>query len=487
MRTKRKEYFNQVRNGFVFFYLLYLALCMFMPLRLVTESVSSCAYKFFSVMAVIIMLLDLWIYRKGLKKIEYLFPFLFILMGIISAIVNYHYELLSNIKTLTLMSAHFTFFYMLNTHWENGKSKELVTRLMQGFIAIWFVSSVVSLAEFVVGYSNILDNTHGDLSGRRLGFYDQRLFGAFGDPNYASVLAIVAICFCAVFLTRKGNNIFLKIYYITNIIVQWMYIVLSGSRTALLSICVGVGVVALMFLWKYLKKKALACAQCALISLLIAAFCIGATCSFYSATKNALSYVPGFYMEAVELRDKPKSTSESATEPTIPQSVDLNREDVENSDNISNNRFAIWKDAITIWKSTPIVGATSRGYLAYAKDKIGDLYIVERAYATHNGYLSILLFSGILGTLVMMAWMGFLLYRIIRYLLYRVGSGDSKYVEVVILFAGILSMGVAAMLLSLVFYDTMISGAVFWTMCGYLLDLTKNPQKEKRKNYREYM
>ena len=480
MRTKRKEYFNQVRNGFVFFYLLYLALCMFMPLRLVTESVSSCAYKFFSVMAVIIMLLDLWIYRKGLKKIEYLFPFLFILMGIISAIVNYHYELLSNIKTLTLMSAHFTFFYMLNTHWENGKSKELVTRLMQGFIAIWFVSSVVSLAEFVVGYSNILDNTHGELSGRRVGFYDQRLFGAFGDPNYASVLAIVVISFCAIFLARERNNIFLKIYYVANIIVQWVYIVLSGSRTALLCVCVGVGAVTLIFLWNYLRKKGFACVQCVSVSMFMVAFCVGATCGFYSTTKNVMSYVPGFYMEAVEMEDKQEIT-------TTPQSVDLNREDVENSDNISNNRFTIWKDAITIWKTTPIVGATSRGYLEYAKNKVGDLYIVERSYAIHNGYLSTLLFSGILGTMAMVAWIGFLLYRIIRYLLYRVGSGDSKYVEVVILFAGILSMGVAAMLLSLVFYDTMISGAVFWTMCGYLLDLTKNPQKEKRKNYREYM
>ncbi len=487
MGSVRKEYFNRLRNGFVFFYLLYLALCMFIPLRLVTEPISSYLYTAFSFVAVIIMFLELWIYKEELKRIEYIFPFFFILVGSISTIVNYHYELLSNIKALALMTAHFVFFYMLNTHWENDKSKELVAQLMQGFLATWFVSSTVSVAEFVVGYSNVLDSTHGELSGRRLGFYEQRLFGAFGDPNYASVLSVVAICFCAIFLTRKGKKTLLKTYYIINIIVQWIYIVLSGSRTALLSICVSVGTVVLIFLWNYLRKKGWACIQYILIPILISIFCVGVTCGIYSLTKDVVSYVPGFYSETRDSHSE-ASGSENNQEPTKElQKVDLTRDDVESSDNISNNRFAIWKDAITIWKTTPVIGATSRGYLEYAKDKIGDLYIVERSYAIHNGYLSTLLFSGILGTAVMVVWLGFLLYRIIKYLVYKSSFRDSEYMEVVLLFAGILSMGAATMLLSMVFYETMISGAIFWMMCGYILDLTKNPQKEKRTNYCEYM
>lgn len=483
LERKGTNLFFKGRETFIFFYLTYLALCMFIPFRLVTEAISSHIYTAVAFIGVLILLLDLWFARENLKKIEYLFPFLFVLTGLISTLVNYQYELLANIKILAIMAVQFDCFYMLNTHWKKQDSKGIVFKMMQSFLVVWFVAVVISLGEFVVGYAMDLGSDRGDLSYLRQGFYDERLFGTFADPNYASVLSVVAICFCAIFLRKKDNKIPLKIYYIINILMQWLYVVLSGSRTALLSMCTALGVVALVLLWNYLRRKDVAEIHCIVISFLVALLCVGIICGCYSATKEVMSYIPGLYIEAEEAED-PEENPESAT---TPQKVDLNREDVENSDNLSNNRFTVWKDAITIWKSTPIVGATSRGYLEYAKDKVGNLYIVERSYVTHNGYLSTLLFSGLLGTAVMVGWIGFLLYRIIKYLFYRSCSEDLEYVNVVVLFAGVMSMGVATMLLSLVFYETMISGAVFWMMCGYLLDLTKNPQKEKRKTCCEYM
>ncbi len=483
LERKGTDLFFKGREAFIFFYLTYLALCMFIPFRVATEAISSYIYTAVAFLGVLALLLDLWLSRKNLKKIEYLFPCLFILAGIISTLVNYQYELVSNIKILAIMAVQFNCFYMLNTHWKNQDSKALVVKLMQSFLVVWFVAVAISLGEFVVGYAMDLGPDRGDLSYLRQGFYDERLFGTFADPNYASVLSVIAICFCAIFLRRKGNKILLKIYYIINILMQWLYVVLSGSRTALLSMCLGVGVVALVLLWNYLRQKDFEWVHCILIPIFMALFCVGIICGCYSATKEVMSYIPGLYTEVEEGKEVEENRKSAST----PQKMDLNREDVENGDNISNNRFTIWKDAITIWKSTPIVGATSRGYLEYAKDKVGDLYIVERSYVTHNGYLSTLLFSGLLGFAVMVGWIGFLLYRIIKYLFYMACSEDSEYVNVVLLFAGVMSMGVATMLLSLVFYETMISGAVFWMMCGYLLDLTKNPQKEKRKTCQEYM
>ncbi len=473
--------FFKVREWYVFLYLTYLALSMFIPFRVATEAISSYIYTVVAFVGVLILLLDLWLSRKNLKKIEYLFPLLFVLAGIISALVNYQYELFSNIKILAIMAVQFDCFYMLNTHWKNQGSKELVSKLMQSFLIIWFIAVGISLVEFVIGYAMDLGPDRGDLSYLRQGFYDERLFGTFADPNYASVLSVVAICFCVIFLLkRKEKSIFLKIYYIINIVMQWLYVVLSGSRTALLSLCVGLGAVVLILLWNYLTQKGLVQIHCFVIPILLALFCVGVICGCYTATKDAMSYVPGCYTEVEKAEDNQGSAS-------TPQKTNLNREDVESSDNISNNRFTIWKDAITIWKSTPIVGATSRGYLEYAKDKIGNLYIVEKSYVIHNGYLSTLLFSGILGAIVMVAWIGFLLYRIIKYLLCQTYLEDSNYVQVVILFASVLAMSVATMLLSLVFYETMIPGALFWMMCGYLLELTKNPSKKKRNRCREYM
>ncbi len=476
--------FFKGREGFIFFYLTYLALCMFIPFRLATEAISPYIYTGIAFVGVVMLLLDLWISRKNLKKIDYLFPLLFVFAGVISALVNYQYELFSNIKILAIMAVQFNCFYMLNTHWKNHGSKELVQKLMQSFLVIWFVSVAISLGEFIVGYAMDLGPDHDDISYLRQGFYDERLFGTFADPNYASALSVVAICFCIIFLQRKQKNIFLKIYYIINILIQWLYIVLSGSRSALLSICVGLGSVVLILLWNYLRKKEAAYVHCIIIPIFVALFCVGIACGCYTATKDIMSYVPGCYEQII---DEETIDDDDQGSTSLPQKVDLNREDVENSDNVSNNRFTIWKDAITIWKTTPIIGATSRGYLEYAKDHVGNLYIVERSYVTHNGYLSTLLFSGILGTAVMVVWLGFLLYRIIKYLVYKSSFRNSEYREVVLLFAGILSMGAATMLLSMVFYETMISGAIFWMMCGYILDLTKNPQKEKRTNYREYM
>ncbi|MGC3666861.1 O-antigen ligase domain-containing protein, partial [Enterococcus faecalis] len=57
----------------------------------------------------------------------------------------------------------------------------------------------------------------------RIGFLESRLFGVFGDRNYGATTALVTIILCLYYLFKYLNtkNIFIKIFLVVNIVVQF--------------------------------------------------------------------------------------------------------------------------------------------------------------------------------------------------------------------------------------------------------------------------
>ena len=75
-----------------------------------------------------------------------------------------------------------------------------------------------------------MDNRYYPL---RMGFLGNRLFGVFPDPNFGATISVVVILLSVYYIKTNSNRAF-TLFNSLNILLQLMFISLSGSRTALI-------------------------------------------------------------------------------------------------------------------------------------------------------------------------------------------------------------------------------------------------------------
>ena len=92
---------------------------------------------------------------------------------------------------------------------------------------------------------------------------------------------------------------------------------------------------------------------------------------------------------------------------------DLVRDDV-GGDNLTNNRSTIWVNYLDLYKKKPVFGFSINTALPYATEHDPNGYLAQTQYVTHNGYLSLLVETGILGFLFMAAFLIVMLIRNVK-------------------------------------------------------------------------
>ncbi len=142
--------------------------------------------------------------------------------------------------------------------------------------------------------------------------------------------------------------------------------------------------------------------------------------------------------------------------------VELERTDLDKQD-FSNGRLERWGDAIDIFKSAPIFGASPRGIFEFAQVHNPETTMAKYKYSISNVYLEILVETGIIGALVILLIIAKTALTIIfntfkkRY--------DSKFLvlsSLVLLLAG------AAGLQSDLFFNLTFGGFTFWLLLGLI-------------------
>ena len=208
--------------------------------------------------------------------------------------------------------------------------------------AFMLVCSVISIVQFAlqIGYTVEVGEKHF-----YQGFYESRLFGVYQDPNYASITGIMSVFLCMYNFT-KVKNIFFRIFYVVNIIVQFMYTVMSGSRTAEVCLLVTIFIGAFFVIRKYCFKLDFKRTTAVVVSLFLGISCSLTVYFTIPASKYVLQFAPSFI-------------SSEQKEP-----VTFERADVEGNPDISNLRFKIWESGLEIYTGHPIFGTSPRAQLA---------------------------------------------------------------------------------------------------------------------------
>lgn len=381
----------------------------------------------------------------------------FLISYFLSFVIFYRYGIYDEIKVLIWMSIQFILLYAIDINKSAEKMKKEINYV---FITIISNVTIMNLINFILlinnysSYYTALDGQTYILGIAQWG----RLYGIVTDPNYISVLSIVAIV-AAIYLFINYKNIITKILLIISIILQFIFIAFAQSRTAIVSAIAGIIVYCIfVFITKFKNQKNIKKIFMLLLKIVICSVIIFIVIKLLILGYNKMI------------------SAESSTSALI----EIKREETISGD-ISNRRYDIWYSGYEIFKKVPIIGVGFGHFAQYAIENIPSTYIVNNDFsvftAFHNTVIDVLASQGIIGIIILILFCSIIIKEIVKFS----NLEDENKNIVIILITICATIACSAMFLSHVFYVNTPTTAVFWLVLGYLVYFLRD-NKENKEN-----
>ena len=416
---------------------------------------------------------DLAFFRNGIRtKYIWILAALFA-CTLLSTAIHIRYGLTDNLKAAANLFIQFFVLYAVGSSMSRQRIDREIKVIGTSIGVVWFIAVVISLFMYFadITYTQV-HSMWGKPTETVQGFVHvqdgavvMRLWGVFIDPNFAAAVSIIVICLSLYILTVSRWK-WAKAFHIANIAAQFFYIVLSNSRMAL----VVLAVIALVGGW-YLslpllkKRRKPGIMQKAVfreaVCLLIGAATL---CSCYlcvQVTKKALPYVR-YGIDVLT------SGTASDGESTAPDVEELNREDIENKDDVSNGRFDLWASGVQVFLKHPILGVGPRTYHAAAKEIVPDTKIAD-GYSVHNSFIELLMGNGAVGFGLMLVFFILCVKDAIR----QRCRGSRSLLGLCMLMLAVLSCLCCGMFISSLFYYLSGPSMLIFVLLGYAINLTE--------------
>lgn len=387
------------------------------------------------------------------RKIEYLI--IFFAMNIITSLLVMKYGFSTNIKNLVVFFIYFFAIYPIFQNFSREKSRIL----FNVFFSVITVANTVGVFLSLVQFFMLIGYRVFDYKGLliRQGFVESRLFGILASPNYLSIISLIVIIY--LWMRLSALNKIVKTLAISSIILNFAYIVLSGSRTTYICLVVAA------FLYSLIKFEYSNKAKSFVTVLL--------TVGLVFLSYNGVKYSSDLYLKAhsAEIQlNKEKGENNNLT---------LERTDT-SEENISNNRFAIWQSTASFIPKRPLFGYSAGNWYELGKTYDASAYIIKEHYLTHNGYLELLFYNGILGFLPFAAFMiSFIWASIKKFLKDKKDKiTDNELVSGLLMTVVIL---ISNLFLSSTLYGISLLGCILFMISGYYFSVIS----KKRDGYRQ--
>ena len=351
-----------------------------------TMSFCSKFSKIFLIIGLFILLINIYKEKKRfIKTTNYLlFCQIFIL---ISVFVNYE----NNFKTNLIFFCYGIIQTLLmlispKNQNENGIVKEkYITIVIITTCLLSFIFSFISILIFLFDFKNTFTfNTIVCV----FGVYENRLFGVFANPNvgsFVSWFSIVLSIYFLLFINKKG--VLLKIFMVTNILLQYIVLGLGNSRSVDIMLVILAFGISYIFFRKKIKNR--------YINIVLVIF-ISLSCYSAKYLANTVSFkFYGIFKEPVveeividqTISDKPVNKDNS-------NSSNIER-DYKDQD-ISNGRLSIWKNGLKIVLENPKNFLFGVGNENIKENSIRISGVENDIFSNmHNIYLQIFVGSGI--------------------------------------------------------------------------------------------
>jgi len=387
------------------------------------------------------------------RKIEYLI--IFFAMNIITSLLVMKYGFSTNIKNLVVFFIYFFAIYPIFQNFSREKSRIL----FNVFFSVITVANTVGVFLSLVQFFMLIGYRVFDYKGLliRQGFVESRLFGILASPNYLSIISLIVIIY--LWMRLSALNKIVKTLAISSIVLNFAYIVLSGSRTTYICLVVAAFLYSLIKFEYSNKTKSF-------VTVLL-------TVGLVFLSYNGVKYSSDLYLKAhsAEIQlNKEKGENNHLT---------LERTDT-SEENISNNRFAIWQSTASFIPKRPLFGYSAGNWYELGKTYDASAYIIKEHYLTHNGYLELLFYNGLFGFLPFAAFMiSFIWASIKKFLKDKKDKiTDNELVSGLLMTVVIL---ISNLFLSSTLYGISLLGCILFIISGYYFSVIS----KKRDGYRQ--
>ena len=454
LKLIEKNYFK-INMAFILIVAVYCMCGLIVPLQFISANkIVAGGMTLFGILLATYNLVIKKVYLK-IKTIEYLL--LFFAFNIITSMLVISYGYSTNIKNTLIFYIYFLTVFPIFTGITREEGKKIYDYFFYTVTVLNTFGVLVSLIQFVLlkGY-----RVH-DYKGLyiRQGFVESRLFGILASPNYLSLISLIVI----IFLVLKICS-FEKVYrYISlvAIVLNFIYIVLSGSRTAFICMMIAAVIYSIVMFYQKGNIKSLFKVVLAIVVVLFS----------YKAVNFTSEQYLKYNKERLEAQDKKLENKDN--------NLSLERTDT-SEENISNNRFAIWKSTASFVPKKPIFGYSGGNWYEIGKKTNPDEYIIKEHYLTHNGYLEILFYNGLAGFISMgifvLSFFISMVKRIFRDK--KEGLVNKDLLSIVIILMVIL---VSNLFLSSTFYGISLLGIILFLMAGYFYSIVSTDKSNFKK------
>lgn len=489
-----KEYpvFDAVVLVYVAFTLFFQFLLQISPaVTLLTYTPLYSMQTYLGILGGVLIAVDFFTTKKIFKGKYCYLLYAICLLAALASVRMMSYGLKENIFKLCWMMIQFALVYSCAYRIDRESLKKGAQIFFVVVLTIWVICCCVSLYQYVnqIGYRYVVNPLGKDSSSTRQGFYDNRLFGIFYTLNHSAYISLFLLVVTFFTILKEKRRLVKGILCVCGFILL-CHIILTNSRSAFISLILCV----LVLSWFFIRRK---------ISenidwrknLLVFGVSIIIAASFLLGTrvlKWGMTYVPKLNADIVCFVQREILGNEDYLFPNRFQEYDediLNRDNLE--DDQSNGRFRLWGDYLSLYKEVGPIGLSPGNYMPYIAENHEGLYIVDQTRIeypdkyesgiiihVHNGYLMVYVGAGILGALLLIAFIALSVKKVIATVI-----SDKKTKNMFICaFLLIMSCAVSAVFDEGLFFQNSPQTTIFWFVLGFVLkecDVYKPSLKEK--------
>ena len=465
-RMERKETIDQLIIGYVFLFLIWRAFMSIQPIVVpVSNTTAGSLLKGLVYLGGFALIgMDCFVQKR--IRFGRNMKWLLLLGGsvLISELIHYKYVDLSTlIKQCVKSSLFLLLVYTVGLR--------MTERVRNRFLKILYcVLSMIFMPSMLYMFFQFLTLQHYVVAGTNQGWFEGRLYGIMVSPFAGAMIAAI-LAFAAGYLFFSGSKgLMQKSLYGAGLIIYILYMILSDTRTVYVACAAGFGI---LLFWRfrkaaladekrrivYLIKGSLSFLLIILVMFLLIKGTRTAGLYFVQKINHDAAGAATSFSEFKDMQDRPKGTT------------------------FTSRRAYIWRSYFDVLTDQPVnfvFGLSLSGSSECIRKEYPDAYIVKDfkylypelyekgdVHAAHNTYLTVLVYSGIIGLIFLLVFLCKSAQRFLRSLIHNTLSNIEITMGVIVVM--ILTAGLFE---STPFFDISVFSCFVWLCTGFLMNGT---------------